>query len=184
MDRRIRAEPGQTIAPAAATSALGRIALGLMAFNAVGAAAGAIMLWLTTATRNPFGMWELLSPMRVLPLPAVWFDSTVFPGLALLVVIAIPHGIALVAGLRHDRRAPALCLAAGVILAGWIGLQFVIFVLNPTTTTWGVIAVAEIALGLVWSRQDRQARRPARSGVFGDADNPTGHPSRHGTDPR
>ena len=129
-----------------------RLVLGLMAFNAVGAAAGAVMLWITTAANNPFGMWELLQPMRALPLPVGWFDSTVFPGLALLVVIAVPHGTAFVAGLRHSRRAAVLCLAAGVILAGWIGLQFVIFVLNPTTTTWAVIAVAEIALSLAWLR--------------------------------
>jgi hypothetical protein len=121
-----------------------------MGFDAVCAPVGALGFWATSQENDPAGMWALLEPMAKLPLGDVLFTTTFVPGLALLVVIGVPHALALALLLRRRPLAHLACLAAGVCLVAWIGLQlFVLYGPNPMSLIWGLIGLAETTLAVV-----------------------------------
>jgi hypothetical protein len=124
-------------------------------FIAIGALAGSLMMWLAPAR---FGMEPLLDPLRQLPLGQLIGDTFTLPGLALLGIIGVPHFIAAWLILKRHRNAPGVALLAGIILLGWLALQFFyLFGPNPITNIFTAFAVAEIISALVW-RARLQAR--------------------------
>ncbi|MDR0432600.1 MAG: hypothetical protein LBH48_04720 [Bifidobacteriaceae bacterium] len=128
-----------------------------MAFDTVGAPLGTFGFWSTTQSNDPMGMWALLEPMRRLPLGDALFSTTFVPGLALLVLIGLPHAAGLVLLLRRRPSAYWVCLAAGLIMVAWISLQlFVLYGPNPMSLIWGAIAVIESALAAAAIRRNRQ----------------------------
>ena len=122
-------------------------------FIGLGAVWGAGMLWFIPGGA---GMEALLPDMQRLPLVGVFFTSLFWPGLFLLVMNGITQLVA--AGLiwwRH-RLAPWAVLVCGLILTGWIVLQFVIFPLNALSSAYLVFGVAETVMAILWLRQRRQ----------------------------
>jgi hypothetical protein len=106
----------------AAVSAVGG-GIGLIAGNAIGMPAD----WLAA---TPFSSWRV-------------------PGVLLLLVVAVPMGVAAVAELRRSSLAPLLSLIAGVLQVLWIIAQWVVtgrfHWLQPTMLVVGA-AVTVLAL--------------------------------------
>ncbi len=106
----------------AAVSAVGG-GIGLIAGNAIGRPAD----WLAA---TPFSSWRV-------------------PGVLLLLVVAVPMGVAAVAELRRSSLAPLLSLIAGVLQVLWIIAQWVVtgrfHWLQPTMLVVGA-AVTVLAL--------------------------------------
>lgn len=87
-------------------------------------------------------------------LPTEWIaplglHSWLLPGIALIVVIGGPMAVAAVSSWRGGRRAAMVSVAAGAILIGWLGLQFVLFGLQaPVQVITAVLALAVLTLGV------------------------------------
>lgn len=112
--------------------------IGLETVAAVSAVAGGIGL----VARNAIGMpgdWLAATP----------FSSWLVPGVLLLLVVAVPMGVAAVAELRRSSLAPSLSLIAGVLQVLWIIAQWVVIGrfhwLQPTMLVVGA-AVTVLAL--------------------------------------
>ena len=74
------------------------------------------------------------------------FGSWVVPGWLLLLVVALPMTVTLVAEVRRYRWASVASLVAGMLLVGWIGAQWLavqrFFVLQPVMLVAGLVMVA------------------------------------------
>jgi hypothetical protein len=138
---------------AARLSTLARWSLFWAAFIGLGALLGVGMMW--TAPQR-VGMIQLLEPMRRLPFGDVLARGFGWPGLALLLVIGVPHLIA--AGLiwRRHRLAPWAVLVAGLVLVAWLALQlFFLYGPNPVTNMYLLFALLEILFAVLWRRAER-----------------------------
>jgi len=130
-------------------------------FIGLGAVLGWAMMWFLP---HGAGLDVTLPYMQRLPFADVLFASLFWPGLFLLVVNGVTQLVT--AGLiwRRHRLAPVATLVCGVILLGWIGIQFVIFSLgdgkfsaNPVDIAYTIFGLAEIVGAALWMRQRRQA---------------------------
>jgi len=129
---------------------LARLSAFWAVFIGLGALAGVVMMW-TAAER--FGMGQLLAPMERLPFGRLISANFVIPGLALLLVIGVPHLLAFFLVLRRHRLGAWAVLAAGIILLFWLMLQlFVLYGPNPTTNMYLAFALLEIISVLCWMR--------------------------------
>ena len=106
-----------------------------------------------------FGMTPLLAEMQGLPFADVFFTSLVWPAFFLLIFNGLTQLTAAGLILARHRLACWAVLGCAVILLGWIGLQFVIFALNPITTVYGLFALAELVSALLW-RRSLKAQHP------------------------
>lgn len=141
-----------------AGKAIRRAVLLLAALNAVGAAGGAVAL----AT----GAIDLGQANARLP-----FDSPVFGGIALLVIVALPQAVLTVAAIRDDPRTPGLGMACGVLLVGWILVE-VAFLQAVAALHWIYLVLGVVQMALGCSQVHRHARR--RSSHGGDEPHGTG----------
>ena len=98
------------------------------------------------------GAPSLLPFMQVLPLAHIFFTSFVWPALFLLVVNGLTQLIAAGLIIRHHRFAPGAALACGVILIGWIIIQFAIFPRNPFSITYFFFGLIEAVMAALWLR--------------------------------
>ena len=133
-------------------SVLSKCAAGLSLFIGVGAVAGSAMMWLAPEASR---MNELLPDLQKLPLADVFFTSLVWPGVFLLLVNGLPQVWAAVLVLQRRRGASHLVVACGLMLLGWIAIQFVVFPLNWLSSLYGLFAVVELGLGLSLLRTGR-----------------------------
>lgn len=96
-----------------------------------------------------FGVWGLASGALDLGeqiterLP---FDSPVFGGVALGLIVALPTTVVAVLAARGDERAPDACFASGVLVVGWIVVQLAFIrelsAFHPTYVAVGLVLVA------------------------------------------
>ena len=139
-------------------SALAKWTAGLALFIGVGAVFGGGMMLFGP---DAFGMEPMLKDLQKLPLDQVFFQSFTWPGLFLLLVNGLPQLWAGVLLLRRQSSAAWWVMACGVLLAGWISIQWFIFTPNPLTTIYSLFAVAELVLG--WQLHRRGlTRSPAQ----------------------
>jgi hypothetical protein len=113
--------------------------VGLEAFVGVGAVYGAVML---------IGhAWHL----PVTDLAPLALRSWVLPGIALLLLVALPMGGAAAAMWRRLPRAAEMSVAAGLVLAGWVLMQ--VAIIGPQMFLQGVMLLVGLAVaGLGWLR--------------------------------
>ena len=108
-------------------------------------------------------MTELLPCFKVLPFSDYLYNDYIFPGIALLSIIGIPHiynGIKLI---RDQSRCRLSAIIPGVILSLWIMLQFAILPPNAPSIITFIISIAEIASSFacfVFSRQENLSFNP------------------------
>jgi hypothetical protein len=124
------------------------ILVALELFTGVGAVYGAVML-VRDAWHLPVGYLD--------PLPV---HGWVLPGVALLLVVAVPMlGAAVLALLGRPRAADA-GLTAGVLLVGWILIQLA--VIGPRMALQAVMFVIGVAVAAVawWWRTTSARARP------------------------
>ncbi len=122
----------------------GATLLGLLLFVAVAAVYGGVGLVV-----NGLGM------------PVEWLDrlpvdTWAWPGVALLATVAVPQAVAAWFVWRHDSRAGAVGVLAGLALVLWIVVQLLVlqryFFLQPVIV---VIGLAEAGLAYAWVRRSR-----------------------------
>jgi len=138
----------------------GRWSLFWTLFIGLGAVGGAVTMWIAP---DLMGVPGLLSFMQVLPFPDIFFTSSLWPGLFLFVINGVTQIITAVLILRRSKHAPVATIVCGVILVGWIILQFVIFPTNPFSITYFFFGLAEVAMAVLWTV--RPSRAPARQNV-------------------
>ena len=122
----------------------GETILGLLLFVAVAAVYGGVGLVV-----NGLGM------------PVEWLDrlpvdTWAWPGVALLATVAVPQAVAAWFVGRHDSRAGAVGVLAGLALVLWIVVQLLVlqryFFLQPVIVVFGL---AEAGLAYAWVRRSR-----------------------------
>ncbi|MFC0432066.1 hypothetical protein [Kutzneria buriramensis] len=105
-----------------------------------------------------WGGLELAVGAAAFQLPTEWIAplglrSWLLPGIALIALIGGPMAVAAVASWQGIRHAAATSIAAGVILLGWLALQFVLFGLQvPVQIITAVLALAVVSIGVVAAR--------------------------------
>jgi len=123
-------------------------------FIGIGAVGGALGIWIIPDT---MGIYLMLPSMQGLPFAGFFFSGPVWPGVFLLLLNGVTQLGTAALILRRHRLAPYASLACGLILIGWISLQFVIFELNPVTTIYGGFALAQTTMAVAWVRSLRAA---------------------------
>ena len=113
----------------------------LTLFIAVGAVAGAVMMW-TDPTGVSWGGEPMLDLLRAkMPWPDILFKNFIPSGFALLAVNGLPQLLAAIMLFKNHPWAGWMTLACGLILMLWIVLEWYI---------WGFVALSNIyfVLGL------------------------------------
>jgi len=103
------------------------------------------MMWITPVGS---GLDSVLPDLQKLPLGQVFFQSLAWPGFFLLVVNGLTQFVAAWSVISRRRWCGAAVLGCGLILAGWLTIQWVVFAPNPVTTIYTVFALVQIGLGL------------------------------------
>jgi len=138
----------------------GRWSLFWTLFVGLGAVLGWALMWFVPGGA---GLDATLPYMQRLPLADVLFTSLFWPGLFLLIINGATQLAA--AGLiwRRHRLAPVATLVCGVILLGWVGVEFAIFSLgdqafsaNPADIVYTVFGLAEATMAVLWLRHQQQ----------------------------
>ena len=129
--------------------------IALTLFIAVGAVAGAIMMWV-----DPSGMgWggaALLEMLRAkMPWPEVLFKDFIPSGFALLAVNGLTQFLAALMLFKKHRLAPWAVIACGVILMLWIVLEWWIFGFNALSNIYFAFGLLEAVAGAVWMKKIR-----------------------------
>lgn len=108
-----------------------------------------------------WGGVQLASGAVGFQLPTAWIaplglHSWLLPGIALIVVIGGPMAAAAVASWVGVRHAAEASIGAGVILMGWLALEYTLFGLQaPIQVISAVFALAVVAIGVGAARQAR-----------------------------
>jgi hypothetical protein len=118
----------------------------------VGAGVGTAMMW---SAPDLFGMTPLLGYMQDLMLADVFFTGFFFPGLFLLLVNGATQLFAALLIIRRSRMAPVTVICCGLILIGWILIQFLVFPTNPLSITFFVFGLLETLMAVVWMQKRR-----------------------------
>lgn len=114
----------------------------LTLFIAVGAIAGAAMMWMDPSGIS-WGGEPMLDLLRAkMPWPDIFFKDFIPSGYVLLAVNGLPQLLAAVMLFKDHRLAYPACFACGIILMLWIALEWYI---------WGFVALSNIffVLGIV-----------------------------------
>ncbi|MGM9736014.1 MAG: hypothetical protein ACI3ZL_06340 [Candidatus Cryptobacteroides sp.] len=96
-------------------------------FIGIGALVGALMMW-----TDPSGRMWLMDPLldilrAKMPWPDIFFRTFIPSGFVLLAVNGLTQYTAAYLLFRKHRLAPYATLACGVILMGWIGVEWYLF---------------------------------------------------------
>lgn len=128
-----------------------RVVRVICAFNGVCAVAcGGFMMAgaagaLPALFEGAFSFFNAMVPaIQALPLPAFMTQDLFWPGLALLLVNGVANLVATVLFARHDRRARAWALAAGVLLVCWCALELA-YLPNAVSAAYFAMGVVQTA---------------------------------------
>ena len=114
----------------------------LTLFIAIGAIAGAAMMWMDPSGIS-WGGEPMLDLLRAkMPWPDIFFKDFIPSGYVLLAGNGLPQLLAAVMLFKDHRLAYPACFACGIILMLWIALEWYI---------WGFVALSNIffVLGIV-----------------------------------
>lgn len=105
-------------------------------------------------------MEGILPCFKVLPFSDYLYNDYIFPGIALLSIIGIPHLYTGIYLIRSNKKCRLSVILPGIILSLWIILQFIILPLNAPSLITFIISLAEIASSyacFVFSRQENMS---------------------------
>jgi len=120
-----------------------------------------IALQVVLAASAVYGSLGLALQLDGFDMPIGWLhplpvDSWVLPGVALLVVVAVPLAAAALAGWRHYRRTAALSWLAADLLLGWLIVQLLIIGIRAPVQ----VVTFALAAVLVWVTAHSTRVRP------------------------
>ncbi len=121
----------------------------LTLFIAIGAVAGAVMMWLDP-TGTTWGGEPLLEMLRAkMPWPDVFFKNFIPSGFVLLCLNGITQfGAAFLLFKKHS-LAQYTVLACGIILMLWIVLEWWVWGFNAMSNVFFVLGLAEAVVALI-----------------------------------
>jgi len=121
----------------------------LTLFIAIGAAGGAIMMWVDP-TGNGWGGAPMLDLLRAkMPWPDVLIRDFIPSGFALLAVNGITQFAAAILLIKRHRLAQWAVLACGIILMLWIVLEWWVWGLNPISNIYFVFGLVETVTAII-----------------------------------
>lgn len=120
----------------------------LSGFIGLGAYLGGAVMFLSP-NGAVLGLDAILPHMQILPFAELLFRDFTFSAIMLILVNGVCNTVAVV-GLATKRGYGVICsLLAAVMLLCWLGVQWVVFAINPLTTIYTVLGI--IQLSLSWS---------------------------------
>lgn len=127
----------------------------LSGFIGIGAYFGGLMMFLSP-DGGMWGMDAILPYMQLLPCADVLFRDFIFSGVMLILVNGVCNTVAVV-GLGNHKRYGVFCAgAASVMLLCWLAVQWVIFAVNPLTTLYTVLGIAQLMMALKVLKYERE----------------------------
>ncbi len=121
----------------------------LTLFIAIGAVAGAVMMWLDP-TGTTWGGEPLLEMLRAkMPWPDIFFNNFIASGFVLLILNGVTQFIAAFLLFKKHRLAPYAVLACGIILMLWIVLEWWVWGFNAMSNVFFVLGLAEAVVALI-----------------------------------
>ena len=127
----------------------------LTIFIAVGAVAGAVMMW-TDPTGTSWGGEPMLDLLRAkMPRPEALFKNFIPSGFALLAVNCLPQLLAAIMLFKNHRRAGWMALSCGIILMLWIALEWYIWGFVAMSNIFFVLGMAEAIAAVCYIKRSR-----------------------------
>ena len=120
----------------------------LTLFIAIGAVAGAVMMWLDP-TGTTWGGEPLLEMLRAkMPWPDVFFRDFIPSGFVLLGLNGITQFVAAYLLFKKHRLAQHAVLICGIILMLWIVLEWWVWGFNAMSNIYFVLGLVEAAMAI------------------------------------
>ena len=127
----------------------------LTLFIAVGAVAGAVMMW-TDPTGMGWGGEPMLDLLRAkMPWADILFGNFIPSGFALLAVNGLPQVLAALMLFKNHRKACRAYLACGIILMLWIVLEWYIWGFVALSNIFFVLGLAEAVAAVCYIKRSR-----------------------------
>ena len=123
-----------------------KLQLALAYFIATGAGVGCLMMW-QDPTGVHYGMDVLLAQLReAFPFAASLFTDLYPSAVALLLVNGLPNLLSIYLLHRHHSGASGSTLTCGLLLLGWILVEFYAWGFNGMSVAFALLAGCQIAL--------------------------------------
>ena len=113
------------------------------------------MLWFFA---DQVGLGSLLPLLQELPFGNVLFANWFLPGLALLLVIAIPNLLGVYFLRKHKPFAPRFIVGLGLVMIAWTVFEVLIFHQNLLTSIYLYIGLAQLITGIILTHQTKARR--------------------------
>ena len=125
----------------------------LTLFIGIGAAAGAVMMWIDP-TGATWGGEPLLEMLRAkMPWPDIFFKDFIPSGYVLLALNGLPQLLAALMLFKKLRLAPYVVLVCGIILMLWIVLEWWVWGFNALSNIFFVLGLVETITAVVVMRK-------------------------------
>ena len=121
----------------------------LTLFIGIGAAAGAVMMWIDP-TGATWGGEPLLEMLRAkMPRPDIFFKDFIPSGYVLLALNGLPQLLAALMLFKKLRLAPYVVLVCGIILMLWIVLEWWVWGFNAISNIYFVLGLVEVIAAVI-----------------------------------
>ena len=121
----------------------------LTLFIGIGAAAGAVMMWIDP-TGATWGGEPLLEMLRAkMPWPDIFFKDFIPSGYVLLALNGLPQFLAAIMLFKKLRLAPYVVLVCGIILMLWIVLEWWVWGFNAISNIYFVLGLVEVIAAVI-----------------------------------
>ena len=121
----------------------------LTLFIGIGAAAGAVMMWIDP-TGATWGGEPLLEMLRAkMPRPDIFFKDFIPSGYVLLALNGLPQLLAALMLFKKLRLAPYVVLVCGIILMLWIVLEWWVWGFNAISNIYFVLGLIEAIMAII-----------------------------------
>ena len=121
----------------------------LTLFIGIGAAAGAVMMWIDP-TGATWGGEPLLEMLRAkMPRPDIFFKDFIPSGYVLLALNGLPQFLAAIMLFKKFRLAPYVVLVCGIILMLWIVLEWWVWGFNAISNIYFVLGLVEVIAAVI-----------------------------------
>ena len=121
----------------------------LTLFIGIGAAAGAVMMWIDP-TGATWGGEPLLEMLRAkMPWPDIFFKDFIPSGYVLLALNGLPQLLAALMLFKKLRLAPYVVLVCGIILMLWIVLEWWVWGFNAISNIYFVLGLVEVIAAVI-----------------------------------